>query len=176
MRTSSIFVVLSLLVASTASSALAEHRPPGSTVATDPLGRGTWIVDQERDEVSLISSTGDVRRYSVGAWPEQLAVANDGTVFVSCRQDGRIDVISGDTTRSIAVGAEPRAIALDDAGENLYVALVTEHAVARIDAKKMLLMQKRHVDMDPWAMVLTPAGLAVAGSKNDSIMFLPRTL
>lgn len=176
MRTLTPFLAVALLSASSASTARAELRPPGSTVAVDPLGRGTWVVDQERDEVALISSTADVRRYSVGAWPEQLAVADDGTVFVSCRQDGRIDVINGDTTRSIPVGAEPRAIVLDDAGENLYVALVTEHAVARVDAKKMLLMQKRHVDMDPWAMALTPAGLAVAGSKNDSIMFLPRTL
>src|SRR6185369_12684030 len=72
------------------------HTAVGARGATDTLGRGAWLIDEENDEVLLAGPLGVLRRVKVGAWPEQLVVESSGRVFVACRQAGRVDVIGED--------------------------------------------------------------------------------
>src|SRR5689334_10570169 len=88
------------------------HTAIGQRGATDTLGRGAWLIDEENDEVLLADERGVKRRVKVGAWPEQLLVDSSGRVFVSCRQAGRVDVIGEDfRVQSFPIGPEPRALA-----------------------------------------------------------------
>src|SRR5437763_267820 len=68
----------------------------GAPSAEDTLGRGTWLIDDENDEVLLVTPFGSSRRFRVGRWPQQLVVESSGRVFVSCRQEGRVDIIDPD--------------------------------------------------------------------------------
>ncbi|HEX4620856.1 MAG TPA: hypothetical protein VH208_04740, partial [Myxococcaceae bacterium] len=87
----------------------------GSRVAIGPLGRGTWLSDEEQDAVWLVGDKGETQRFEVGAWPEELVVSSDGRAFVACRQAGRIEVIDPRGVQtSVAVGTEPKALALDE--------------------------------------------------------------
>src|SRR4051812_44369670 len=108
----------------------------GAASMLDTLGRGTWVIDEENDEVALVTPFGSSRRFQVGRWPQQLVVERSGRVFVSCRQDGKIEVIDPDFRRHVLeVGEEPRSLALDEDAQRLYVALVTAKAVLAIDTR-----------------------------------------
>src|SRR6476620_2844916 len=86
----------------------------GSSVALDPLGRGTWVVDAERDEVTLVPEVGEPRRFAVGQGPSAVVVAPDGRAFVACAGAGTVAVIDGDGNGiELPVGTEPRSLALD---------------------------------------------------------------
>src|SRR5688500_4129152 len=63
----------------------------GAALAVDPLGRGTWVVDEEKDEVALVPVNGkEIQRVSAGAWPQQVVVESTGRAFVSARHAGEV--------------------------------------------------------------------------------------
>ena len=141
----------------------------GSALAVDPLGRGTWVVDEEQNEVMLSSGEKDARRIVVGAWPQQLVVAPDGTVFVSCRERGTVAVIGTDfAVRSVEVGAEPRGLALGPGGGLLYVGLVTGRALVALDTATLAVVARRELPSAPYAVAVvgqTVAALPRLGSR-----------
>src|SRR6185295_18323397 len=76
--------------------AAAQGRLTGSAVTPDPLHRGTWVVDEERDEVALVFGDRPTERIPVGEWPELVVVDRHGRFYVSCRRAARIDIIEPD--------------------------------------------------------------------------------
>lgn len=149
----------------------------GAPSLSDPLGRGTWVIDEENDEVALVLPTGTSRRFQVGRWPQQLVATSAGRVFVSCRQDGRVDVIEPDFAQAqVAVGDEPRALALDEVNHRLYVALVTEKAVVALDTRTLRAAARTAVPEVPTSIALTSAGLAVVSERSLAVRFFDLSL
>ena len=149
----------------------------GGAVNVDPLCRGTWIIDEEWDEVSLVAPGGAVTRIPVGAWPEQLLVDRTGRVYVSAREEGIVTIIEPDfSVRAVLVGSEPRALALDDDANRLYVGLVTERAVVAIDTRTLAMVGRKDLDSEPHALALTDDGVVVLSRKSDTLDVLPRGL
>jgi hypothetical protein len=150
----------------------------GAAVAIDPLGRGTWIVDEENDEVLLLDSSSGARRsWAVGRWPEQVVVDRRGRAFVSVRQDGRITVIEPDGVLSaVEVGGEPAALALDAALGRLYVGLVTEKSVLTLDTERLAPLARTALADAPRALAFTPEGLAVLPAEGGRLCYLAGTV
>ncbi len=149
----------------------------GATSMLDTLGRGTWVIDEENDEVALVTPFGSSRRFHVGRWPQALVVESTGRVFVSCRQEGTVDVIDAAFGQArLEAGEEPRALALDETGQRLYVGLVTAKAVLALDTR--LLQPAARVDLPdpPRALALTAGGLAVASARCTSVRVFDRSL
>jgi len=133
----------------------------GGTVAEDPLGRGTWVVDEERDSVMLVGASGPPSVVAVGAWPEQLVVDPFGRVFVSCRGAGRVDVIDLELkVRSFAAGPEPRGLALDPAARTLYVGLVTASELVSLDAKSGAVLGRVTLGAPPYFVAVSRGEIA----------------
>lgn len=144
----------------------------GSTVAIDPLGRGTWVIDEERDSVVLVRASGQLSPVAVGAWPEQLVVDPSGRVFVSCRSAGRVDVIDSELkVRPMAVGAEPRGLALDDTARTLYVGLVTASELVAIDARSGVVLGRHALQAAPY-FVAVSGGEVAALPRAGSALYL----
>lgn len=149
----------------------------GSRGATDTLGRGAWLIDEENDEVLLAAAEGVTRRISVGAWPEQLVVDSGGRVFVTCRQAGRVDVI--DTSfalTSIPIGPEPRALALDEAGHRLFVGTATGRELVSFDTRTLAPMASQRTPLPVVALAVTALGLAVVSDRDSTLSFYPEAL
>jgi cytochrome c peroxidase len=149
----------------------------GATVATDPNGRGTWVVDEERDAVTLVSDDGHRKSIAVDPWPEQLVVDKDGRAFVSCRAAGVIDEIDRDfSVHRISVGTEPKGLALDDGTGRLYAGLVTERALVAVDTTSGEVVAKRDLGIEPAVLAVTADGVAVLPGRGSSVQFLKRDL
>jgi hypothetical protein len=148
--------------------------PPPPVPTTSPVRvadslavdwRGTWVVDEENDEVVLMKENGAHRAVKVGAWPQRLLIDGDGNVFVSCREAQRIDVIGRDfAVRSMPIDGEPRAMALDPRTNRLYVGLVTAHQLLALDTEKGGIRGRLAL---PWS----PYEVAIAGGQ---VAALPR--
>src|SRR5262245_38951946 len=118
MLRAALFVITLGLLSSEAQASVAN-----STVVIDPLGRGTWVLGPDRDEVLLVSEKGRVaKKISLPRWPSQIVAKRDGTVFISCRGAGRVVAIDSEfEKREVAVGYEPRALVLSEDEHLLYV-------------------------------------------------------
>jgi hypothetical protein len=153
----------------------------GSRSQLDALGRGLWVIDDENDEVLLVeletsssapvTKPGTTLRFPTGAWPEQLVVGPTGRVFVSARQAGQVVVIEPDlqTTWSIPLASEPRALALDVTLQRLYVGLITAREVVALDANTGAVLQRRKVTDAPDFLALSDSGLLVASRRSDVV-------
>lgn len=75
----------------------------GSAVLRDTLGRGTWVADEERDELSLVADDGKIQSHTGCAWPERMVQTSDGLLFATCRANGS-------TRRRSASSRSPRRI------------------------------------------------------------------
>lgn len=145
-------------------------RLTGSPLAVDPLGRGTWVVDEERDEVALVGKDQQVKRFAVGSWPELLVVTREGRVFVSAREAARVDVIEPDfQRRAIELGDEVRGLALDPEEAHLYVGLITTRALESYDARTLKLRGHLDLPADPRSVAVTEAGVAALPDKGSAL-------
>ena len=148
----------------------APGRLTGSSVAVDPLGRGTWVVDEERDEVALVGKDKQVKRFAVGSWPELLVITGEGRVFVSCREAARVDVIEPDFQRhAIELGDEVRGLALDPDESRLYVGLVTTRALESYDTRTLKLRGHLDLPTDPRSVAVTTTAVAALPDKGSAL-------
>lgn len=146
----------------------------GSTVAPDPLGRGTWVVDAEQDKVWLVPARGAPKAYAVGRWPEQLAVAATGTVFVTCREEGRVDVIDDESLFHVELPGEPRGLALDEAKNRLWVGLIATRELVGIDTSSLEVGFRRTLDRTPRALAVNAQGIAVLFDRDGELAIFDR--
>jgi len=89
-----------------------------------------WVVNPDNDSVSVFDTVARTRvaEINVGTAPRSLAIAPDGSVWVSNRTSGTISIISPSTlavTRSLSVprGGQPYGIAMATATGSALVAL-----------------------------------------------------
>jgi DNA-binding beta-propeller fold protein YncE len=117
----------------------------GGTPIAAAMDRGAaWIADTSRGTVQRIAlepgggSAGVVsgRPISVGPGPVAVA-ARDGLVYVVCRDRtlAVVDEDKGVVKRSVALGVDPAAVAVD--GEHVWVAAAGRSALARIDRRRL---------------------------------------
>ncbi len=146
----------------------------GSSVAADPLGRGTWVVDAEQDTVWLVPARGPAKAHAVGRWPEQLVVAATGTVFVTCREESRLDVIDAEATFHVELPGEPRGLALDEGRQRLWVGLVAARELVGIDTESLEIVDRRSLDRAPRALAVNGQGIAVLFERGGELTIFPR--
>jgi cytochrome c peroxidase len=149
----------------------------GARGAVDPLGRGSWLIDEENDEVLLVEPMQVLEHVKVGRWPEQLAVDARGRVFVTCREAGTLDVIDKDLhVRSIAIGPEPRALALDEPHGRVFVGTVTGHELVSLRLDTLEVLARRRVEWPVRALAVTASGLAAISERVPALTLFDREL
>jgi len=149
----------------------------GATAAADTRGRGAWMLDPSEDAVLLVTPRAGVERFDGCRWPSQLTVASSGVAYVSCRQSGEVRrLVQGEPATPWAVGTEPAALALDEAAGRLYVGLTSENAVVMLDAETGQQLARAELGVEPTALALFPAGLAVGSRKSDVVRVYARSL
>lgn len=152
----------------------------GSRSQLDPLGRGLWQLDEDRNQLTLteLNLSSDLssrpsaqRRFDVGAWPQELLVTPQGRVFVSAREAGHLFVLDPDLEHShtLPLATEPRSLALDVTRQRLFVGLVTAKEVVALDALSGAVMARLRVDAPPDFVVLSAAGLLVASRRSGVV-------
>lgn len=145
----------------------------GGAVMADPLGRGVWVVDEERSEVALVPDVGDPRTFQVGAGPVELVVDDTGRAFVACAEAGTVAVL--DVKQSgveIPVGTEPRSLAMDLKSRELFVGVAGENRLVTIDIDTAEVKTGMELPARPDHLALTPAGLAVLPRLDDAVYFV----
>jgi cytochrome c peroxidase len=166
---------LAVALSATVETPVAHSTSAGNAVAVDPLGRGTWVVDEDEDAVWLVPVSGEPQRFPVAKWPQRLVVDSQGRVFVSCREGGSVDMVDEALhVHSLPVGAEPLPLALDESAHTLYVGLFTEHALAAVDTQSLRVERRRSVDGEPQALAVMPNGIAILPRRGDTVQFSTR--
>jgi hypothetical protein len=141
----------------------------GATSAEDGQGR-IWMVDPDRDEVVPFWDGAVRAGLAAGAWPQQLVIDDDGTLYVSARQDGAVVAIDTSQQRQIVpVGAEPSALVLDAANRRLYVGLLNDREVALVDLRLKSVVARRAVDGTPDFIAPWRGSLVVLSRSNDRL-------
>ncbi len=149
----------------------------GATAAPDPRGRGAWLLDPTEDAVLLVTPRAGVERFDGCRWPSQIVVASSGVAWVTCRQSGEVQRLSqGEAPVAWPVGAEPTALALDEAERRLYVGLASEGAVVMLDADTGRELARVNTGVEPTALALFGPGLAVGSRKSDVVRMYARSL
>ncbi len=102
----------------------------------------------------------------LGSRPGQLVVAPDGSAWVSLRDVGKVAKVAQgfvNTTelKLFAVGAEPRGLAMNLAGTELWVALSGEDAVVKLDAQTGALLGRATTLGRPKGVLALPGGEAL---------------
>lgn len=150
-------------------SGLAWDAPRKRLIAVDTGNHRVLMFDAEGRQVSVIGGRGD--RPGEFNFPTHVAVAPDGTFYVSDSLNFRIQAFRPDGTPLRTVGrlggvvgtfSKPKGVAVDDGGR-LYVVDGIYDVVQIFDAEGQLLMHFGGAGSGPGGFWL-PAGIAVAGN------------
>lgn len=103
---------------------------------------------------------------ALGSRPGQLVLAPDGTAWVSLRDAGKVAKITHGFVNStepklFSVGAEPRGLAMNAAGTELWVTLTGEDAVVKLDAETGSVLGRASTLGRPKAVLAMPTGEAL---------------
>lgn len=146
--------------------------PPShsATIVFDAARKRVWNVNPDSDSVSEIDTEAmvRVREIAVGKQPQSLALAPDGTVWVTNQQSDEVVVLNGDSGQisakiSLAYASQPHSIAFGPSGL-AYVSLYATGKLVELDPATRAV--RREVALGP-----TPAGIAVAA---DGRIFVTR--
>lgn len=144
----------------------------GGAVTTDPLGRGTWVADEERDEVTLVSDEGSVLATRACAWPERVVVAQSGRAFVNCRAAGSIAVLDAEGFGiELSVGFEPRGLALDGETNTLFIGTASQ--IVELDTTTLSLRRTYAAPVSPDYLALAEGGLVVLARNSAELGWIP---
>lgn len=142
----------------------------GAAVATDPLGRGTWVVDEERDEVTLVSAERGVLATHACVWPERVVVAESGRAFVNCRGSGTIAVLDGEGFGvELAIGFEPRGLALDAQSNKVFIGVSEPVSIVELDASTLTILRTYDAPVAPDHLALAPFGMIVLARNSAEV-------
>jgi YVTN family beta-propeller protein len=137
-----------------------------STIAIDGARKRVWVVNPDSDTVALLSldTLKKEAEIPVGKHPRAVAVAPDGTAWVTGEDDATVTVLDGANkvaTIAMPYASRPHGIAI---GEFAYVTLGAVGKLARIDLKSRAFTT---LDVGP-----TPRGIAVATDRIVVTRFL----
>ncbi|MBI1325983.1 beta-propeller fold lactonase family protein [bacterium] len=143
-------------------------------VVIGPSGHLLYVSDWAGRRVLAID-TADLRvvaRIPVGEHPNQMALHQDGRLFVACASDNSVSVIDtkrGTVTERISTalfpnapeGSTPDALCISPDGESLYVANADNNCVAVIDIESRSRSQVKGFIPTGWyptSVAMTPDG------------------
>ena len=145
-------------------------------VALDPSETRLYVTDAAGPTLFAVNLTGgDVQETRVGAGPEEVVLAPDGSaIWVANRDDGTVSVLDPYTLGRIAVlvsGRAPVRIALSADGNRAYVVNAGEATVAVFDARTRARLGVIPVGTYPLGIALDPDGRRgyVASTRDDEL-------
>ncbi|MEP7027165.1 MAG: YncE family protein [Candidatus Eisenbacteria bacterium] len=145
-------------------------------VALDPSETRLYVTDAAGPTLFAVNLTGgDVQETRVGAGPEEVVLAPDGSaVWVANRDDGTVSVLDPYTLGSIALlgsGRAPVRIALSADGNRAYVVNAGEATVAVFDARTRARLGIISVGTYPLGIALDADGRHgyVASTRDDEL-------
>ena len=151
--------------------------PAGLGVSID--GRFLYVAENVGDALAVIDLTNStvVERLATEHYPYAVAVARDGTVYVSAWAGNSVSVFrpqpDGHLSYSgrIGVGRHPSAMALNASGSRLFVALASVDQVVVVDTRLRKVV-RRFTDAAPGAPQEGSTPNALALSANESELFV----
>jgi YVTN family beta-propeller protein len=135
-------------------------------VAVTPDDRFVLVTNWCTWDLSVISTKKgrEVRRIPIGAYPRGIAVSTKGNAAYVAVMGGnelvRVDLRSW-TTRSIAVGAGPRAAVFHPSDRYIFVSLNAEGRVAKLDLRDGVVRAKVATGSAPRSLALAADGRAL---------------
>ncbi len=146
-------------------------RYPGG-LATSPDGRFLYVAENLGDSLAVIdlASRRVVQRLATERWPYGVAVAKDGTVYVSAWGGNTVSVFAPSKELALSpvarirVGRHPSAVLLSADDSRLFVASASTDRIAVIDTKQRKVLTEI-VDTPPGGPGegSTPSAFALSG-------------
>jgi DNA-binding beta-propeller fold protein YncE len=163
-------------------------RYPGG-LALSPDGRTLYVAENLADSLAVVdlASARVTQRLATERWPMDVAVAPNGTVYVSAWGGNTVSVFPAnagvlDAGRRIRVGRHPSALLLNADASRLFVASASTDRVAVVDTRTRRVLTEIHDSppggpgegSTPSAMALSADGtrLYVAESDNNAVALI----
>ena len=153
------------------------HQPWTSGHPLAVHGDDLWLVDRDNGVVVRMDRHTLVVRdkVAVGARPEQVVVAPDGSVFVTVRGEGKVVRLPADGSTQgkleWTVGTGPIGLALAPDAAVLYVVVAGERRVVALDAMTGKVLASAPTAADPYAVIATPQLVVVTHQAGPSFVF-----
>jgi YVTN family beta-propeller protein len=153
---------------------LTTNRPVNSSnIVFDRNGGGrVWVVNQDNNSVSVFGATNNAKlaEIAVGAAPRTLAVAPNGSVWVTNKQAASISVIDGGTlnvsqTFALPFASQPFGIAFAPTGGVAYVVLEGKGQLLKLDANSGSILATLNVGKSPRHVSVSADGTLVYVSR-----------
>jgi YVTN family beta-propeller protein len=124
-----------------------DGKTPGSRypagLATSTNGRALYVAENLSDSVAVVdlATRRVMQRVAADAYPYAVAVARDGSVYVTAWGASTVNAYHADSTgrltseRSIAVGRHPSALVLNADGTRLFAASASTDRIAVVDTR-----------------------------------------
>jgi DNA-binding beta-propeller fold protein YncE len=152
-----------------------QQQAPGvssSSLAMDADARRVWNVNPDNDTVTAIDAdTGDkLLEVAVPADPRSVAVAPDGSVWVSSHDAAAVSVLSGEDGALLAEiplppGSRPHGLVIDRQGARAYVAAMGTGRIHRLDVEGRALIDALEVGPWPRALALSHDGATLLATR-----------
>jgi hypothetical protein len=157
------------------------HRPlpelpprASHTLALDEARGLVWAVNHDHDSVSALDAETLERVWElpVDAGPQAVAVADDGSVWVTCRRAGTVLVLDGDSgalVERIALhpGSGPAGVVASAAGR-VYVALEATGELVAFEQGSRREVARTWVGPRPWGLAVSGDGAQVWATRKVS--------
>lgn len=136
-----------------------------STVVCDGGGRRVWTVQGDHGTVAALDADSHALEVetAVCADPRSVARAATGELWIACRGDDRLRVVSGASGAPVAnlqlpYGSAPAGIVASPSGATIFVALEGEGEVRRFDAATRAQTGALALGAGPRALAMTADG------------------
>ena len=133
-----------------------------SSIVVDNAGRKVWVVNSDNDNVAAINADNltVVHNVAVGKRPTGVAVDGSAQVWVTCREEDKVYILSKSTgalvgTLSLARGAQPAGIVFTPDGTTGYIAEYGTGRVTRVSAASRTVTGSLSVGPTPTALAIT---------------------
>jgi YVTN family beta-propeller protein len=138
-------------------------------VAVSPDGSKLYVTNSNGDSVSIIDTATNkiINTWYVGREPKGIAVAPDGTVFVTISGAHTVSVF-GTVSGAVAVGNDPTGVAVNPVGTKAYVTNSVDGTVSVIDTSNNTVTATVSVGNWPWGVAVTPDGKKVYVANEES--------
>jgi YVTN family beta-propeller protein len=172
-----LLVAAPLVAGPSATPPLVDRSPSDLALSVD--GRWAVTANTTSDTASLVDlQAGKVAAEApVGRHPFAVAMTRDGKrALVTNWLSDTVTLLTVSPEglkpiRTVAVGDEPRGVAIDSSRQRAYVALGGEDAVAVLDLLTLKPAVRVGVGTEPWHLALSPDGsrLAVGNTRSQSV-------
>ena len=157
----------------------AQH--PTTSQALARAGDFVWAVNPDADRVTAVHVTTLAKAHElpVGAGPKTIARAPDGSLWVTCREAWKIDIIDPATATVVdsiplPYASQPVGLAFAPGGTSAYVTLQALGRLVKIDAATRAITAS--LDLGPDAGGLVPQVRGLAVSADGSSVYVTRMI